>query len=137
MAKYIIDIPFEADFIMVIKMEGGLPVEVKCEKQEELEPYTEPSYKAMNLQHSNDILKVARMNYYKGAEDGWNLAREIAYCMSLQECEDAGMVSEDDIYDSATGVLEKLTYQEAKAKYESWQKQKDEIRVGDEVTICG
>lgn len=29
------------------------------------------------------------------------------------------------------------SYSEAKAKYEAWKKQKDEIRVGDEVEICG
>lgn len=71
----------------------------------------------------------------KAIEDEvWRLAREIAYEMSLQECIDIGMLHDDDIYDSASGVLEKLTYQEAKEKYEAWKKQKDEIHVGDEVT---
>lgn len=84
-----------------------------------LTPYTEPDRKAVE-------------------DEVWSIAREIAYCMSLQECIDTGMLHDDDIYDSASGVLEKLTYQEAKAKYEAWKKQKAEIRVGDEVEyFCG
>lgn len=72
----------------------------------------------------------------KAVEDEvWNLAREIAYCMSFEECVDAGMLCDDDIYNDTSGVLEKLTYQEAKAKYDAWKKQMDEIRVGDEVTF--
>lgn len=63
----------------------------------------------------------------------WDLAREIAYNMTYQECLDAGMLNEDEVYNTATGVLSKLTYQEAKKKYAAWMKQKDEIRVGDEV----
>ena len=34
---------------------------------------------------------------------------------------------------SGHSVLSDMTYQEAKAKYEAWKKEKDEIRVGDEV----
>ena len=34
-------------------------------------------------------------------------------------------------------VMHNTTYQEAKEKYEAWKKQKDEIRVGDEIDIDG
>lgn len=81
-----------------------------------LTPYTEPDREAIE-------------------DEVWSLAREIAYCMSLSACEDAGMLCDDDIYTSATGVLEKLSYQEAKAKYEAWKKRKEEIKVGDEVIL--
>lgn len=36
-------------------------------------------------------------------------------------------------FSSTTEVTANLSYQEAKAKYEAWLKQKDEIHVGDEV----
>jgi len=44
----------------------------------------------------------------------------------------------EDIYWSMNGgkgigVAAEMTYQDAKAKYESWKKQKDEIHIGDEV----
>jgi hypothetical protein len=114
--KYIIDLNPDC-------VDGGflrMPIRVAGEDQwiktkALFTPYTEPDRKAIE-------------------DEVWSLAREIAYCMSLQACEDAGMVSEDDIYDSATGVLEKLTYQEAKARYDDWKKGEDKIRVGDEVT---
>lgn len=79
-----------------------------------LTPYTEPDRKAIE-------------------DEVWSLAREIAYCMSFGACKDAGTLCDDDIYTSATGVLEKLSYQEAKAKYEAWKKGKEKLRVGDEV----
>lgn len=36
-------------------------------------------------------------------------------------------------YVSANSVVRDMTYQEAKARYDTWKKQKEEIRVGDEV----
>ena len=46
----------------------------------------------------------------------------------------------EDIYWSMNGgkgigVAAEMTYQEAKSKYEAWKKHKDEIHVGDEVTL--
>lgn len=93
-----------------------------------------------------DEIAEASVRYWKEATDMtlvpytedevWSLAREIAYCMSLNECEDAGMLCDDDIYTSATGVLDKLSYQEAKAKYDAWkeQKQKEDNEYLKEVT---
>ena len=121
--KYIIDIEDEytKDWVNETPMckELCMPISVPNRQRTyhittgfKLEPYTEPDRKAVE-------------------DEVWSLAREIAYCMSVQECIDAGMISDEDIYDSASGVLEKLTYQEAKSKYEAWSKQN--IREGDEV----
>ena len=131
--KYIIDIEDEytKDWVNESPMckELCMPISVPNRQRTyhvgtgfKLEPYTEPDLNPLVDEAVETI-----------ENEVWNLAREIAYCMSLQECEDAGMVSEDDIYDDAAGVLEKLTYQEAKARYDAWKKSKDEIRVGDEV----
>ena len=118
MAKYIIE--FEDEPCM---RKGGVNYYTCksvpwCELGEtiinKLTPFTEPNREAIE----NEV---------------WSLAREIAYCMSLQECIDTGMLHDDDIYDSASGVLEKLTYQEAKAKFEAWKAEREQIRVGDEV----
>ena len=125
MAKYIIDIPdeeetmwegFNGDLFIPITMNKGTRTWVNTDLK--MTPYTEPDRKAIE-------------------DEVWSLAREIAYCMSVQECIDTGMLHDDDIYDSASGVLEKLTYQEAKAKYDSWKKKKEQVRVGDEVEYDG
>ena len=121
--KYIIDIPNADVSRLVAETPLGkklyIPISVEDGNEYSIateiyaEEYTEPDRKAIE-------------------DEVWSLAREIAYCMSLQECIDTGMLHDDDIYNSASGVLEKLTYQEAKAKYEVWKRTK-EIRVGDEV----
>lgn len=127
--KYIIDIPFETDFIVAVRMVDGLPVEVKAEKQEELEPYTEPNHKAIEIQHAHDIENVARLNYNKGTEDAWELARKIALSVpsggltinEIKDCYGSDKNFADD-------VLDALTYKEAKAMYDAWKIKKDEIR---------
>ena len=143
--KYIIDIPdeYENDYISMSPLLGKefcyplrnmnktyvIPTGLK------IEPYTEPSQKAINLQHAHDIENVARMNYRKGAEDAWELARRIICPPDC--CEDSiskytekflGIPSH-----KARAIFKDLSYQEVKAKYQEWKKQKDEIRVGDEV----
>lgn len=45
-------------------------------------------------------------------------------------------LSDEELYEIfPNGCPYEMTYQEAKAKYEEWKKQKDEIRVGDEVAL--
>lgn len=122
--KYIIDISDK--YVMESALYGkqlAIPFYVNANDKSfflptglKVEPYTEPDRKVIE----NEV---------------WNLAKEIAYCMSLSQCEDAGMLCDDDIYTSATGVLEKLSYQEAKAKYEAWNAERDQIHVGDEVVF--
>ena len=125
--KYIIDIPFETDFIVAVRMVDGLPVEVKAEKQEELEPYTEPNHKAIEIQHAHDIENVARLNYHKGAEDAWEFAKQV----SIMKPED-----KEECWGTAKYNTINLgySYQEAKAKYDAWKTEKEsKIEVGDEV----
>lgn len=56
-------------------------------------------------------------------EEVWNFANDAFWSMTQEDI--------DECYD---GWFPK-TYQEAKAKYEAWKKQKDEIHVGDEVAF--
>lgn len=127
--KYIIDVPDEAIELMGGRDHFSMFVEPDCKAGDckhyalriskgDIEPYTETDRKAIE-------------------DEVWSLAREIAYGMSLQECIDAGMLHDDDIYDSASGVLEKLTYQEAKAKFDAWKTEREQICVGDEVLYHG
>lgn len=101
-------------------------------------PYTEPNQKAIDLQHAHDIENVARMNYSKGAEDAWELARRII-CPS-DCCEDSISAHTKEIFNKEgweiRSIFKDLSYQEAKAKYESWKRKKEEIRVGDEVVYA-
>lgn len=102
---------------------------------DKLTPYTETDRKAIDLQHAHDIENVARMNYSKGAEEAWELARRII-CPS-DCCEDSISAYTKEIFNKdgweIRGIFKDLPYQEAKSKYEAWKKQKAEIRVGDEV----
>lgn len=72
-----------------------------------LTPYTEPD----KDQIENDVWEFARSLLYH-SEDEWN-----------------------DLVNLL--LVEKESYKEAKAKYEAWKKQKDEIRVGDEILVYG
>ncbi len=126
--KYIVDVPDKAiDFM------GG---------SDHFSIFVEPEYKVGDCKHyalrisKEDIEPYTEPDRNAIEDEVWSLAREIAYCMSLQECIYAGMLHDDDIYDSASGVLEKLTCQEAKTKYEAWKRKKEEIRVGDEVVYA-
>lgn len=75
-------------------------------------PYDEPDRKAIE-------------------DEVWEFVRIITDMTEAQRKECFGGVT--------CNLDEYMTYQEAKAKYEAWKKQKDEIRVGDEVTytLCG
>ena len=106
--KYVIEIPSKADFVTAYYMEDGLPVMYKSDRIDDLEPYTEPDRKAIE-------------------DEVWEFAGKM---IATSENE----VSE--MWGCATNfgeVMHNTTYSEAKAKYEEWLKQKDEIRVGDEV----
>ena len=123
--KYIIDIPHKYVMgtnprtLMICEGTIGISTEI------ELTPYNEPSQKAIDLQHAHDIENVARMNYSKGAEDAWDFATS---CIDMDGNDFYRCFEDDNIY-----YLTECTCSEARAKYEAWKKQKDEIRVGDEV----
>lgn len=113
--KYIIDIPFETDFIAAVRMEHGLPVEMKCKKYETLELYTEPDRKTIE----------------DAQEEAWKMASKCLW--TITNSQSRVIFGMDGVY-----VPRNLSYQDAKAKYETWEKQRDEIHVGDEVeyTYC-
>ena len=73
-----------------------------------------------------DILPVPDMT----AEEAWELARRIVGCREhgLEETKRRKIFSRDDAYD----VFNLFSVQEAKAKIEAWEAEK-EIKVGDEV----
>ena len=111
--KYIIDIPkeYESDWVNKSSRELCFPINETATNKKyhiptglKLESYTEPDRKAIE-------------------DEVWELAR-IVTSMNMQDymqCfgEDAALV---------------MTYQEAKAKYDAWKKEKEEVHVGDEVT---
>ena len=115
MAKYIIDIPDEVRWIQYIQQTRHGTQNLKVECVCDLTPYTEPDREAIE----NEVWKVleAIMN-----EDDLDYPSNFDNCFHENCWED---------------VFKKHTYREVKANYEAWKKQKDEIHVGDEVTICG
>ncbi len=113
MAKYIIDIPDDRIGDFVGSTHLLMPYTMAEHKGHHdtglnLTPYTEPDRKAIE-------------------DEVWEFARKM---ISTSENE----MSEMWRYTTNFGeVIHNTTYSEAKAKYEKWRKQKDEIRVGDEV----
>ena len=118
MAKYIIDIPEkEMVYLNIWKCEDGKCVWIDTHNTLDLKPYTaSESY--------IDGLK-------KGQNDAWEFARKLTHPRNggLYENE------KKEIFDrrNSDSVLIGMSYQEAKAKYEAWKREKDKICVGDEV----
>ena len=116
MAKYIIDIPEkEMVYLNVWKCEDGKYVWTDSYIPSDLKPYT------------------ASESYIDGLKEGQNDAWEFASMLMNMHPDVA-----EDIYWSMNGgkgigVAAEMTYQEAKARYDEWQKQKEKIHVGDEV----
>ena len=121
--KYIIDVP--EDMIIKSALSGltlGIPMLVSATQKGyvlptniQLNQYTEPDRKAIE-------------------DEVWKIARLIAL-----EVGDGGL-SPDDLYEcykssNIQEVMKIHSYQEAKAKYDKWEKEKEQIRVGDEVTL--
>lgn len=112
MAKYTIDIPDDTTSIRAERVRDYITFykEIPMDK---LTPYTEPDEDEIRQKVEQEV---------------WELARTVRR-MSIS---DWGKCFE--LYTLA-GIFD-LNYSEAKAKYEEWQKQKDEIRVGDEIVVC-
>lgn len=107
--KYIIDVP--SDLYAICKT---LRVPVKVGNGDlswyntyiKAEPYTEPDRESIE-------------------DEVWGFVRIIT---DMTECE------RKECFGCSTCDLDEyMTYKDAKAKYEAWRKQKDKIRVGDEV----
>ena len=105
--KYIIDIPDDTTYINALKYEDSKCVAARSYIIPDLTSYTEPDRKAIE-------------------DEVWELADNIHR-----------MIIQDKVlcfgFAKTSAVTSNLSYQEAKAKYESWKKQKDEIHIGDEV----
>lgn len=116
--KYIIDLPKEytsksslfGEILSIpIQINGGKNYNIPTAIK--IRPYTEPDRKAIE----DEVWELVRLLINTNDSDLYEIFNHID--------------SED--------VIEKMNYQEAKAKYEEWKKQKDEIRVGDEVEyVC-
>ena len=122
MAKYIIDVSDEA----IELMGGHINIFVEpvfktgdCKRyalrlsKEDIEPYTEPDRKAVDLQYARDIENVARMNYNEGAKDAWDFAKAINYMGYDDFVSCFGGKTEEVVYE--------LSYSEVKAKYDAWK----------------
>ena len=131
MAKYIIDIPDEHEFDWVNKSsrlgfelcfpinEAATNINYYIPTGLKLESYTEPDREAIE-------------------DEVWEFARRII-CPS-DCCEDSISAYTKEIFNKEgweiRGIFNDLSYQEAKAQYDAWKKERDEesqIRVGDEV----
>lgn len=118
MAKYILNIPDEILEFMNGKFNFFIEPEVKvgeCKHYKvrldntEITPYTEPDQEAIE-------------------DEVWEFTGKIQKMTCEQMHEVLGITAPNYDY-----FCNEISYQEAKAKYESWRKQKDEIRVGDEI----
>ena len=107
--KYIIEIPSKADFVTALYMEDGLPVMYTSNKIDDLEPYIEPDKKVFE-------------------DEVWELAGKIQKMTCEQMHEVFGITASNYDY-----FCNEISYQEAKNKYEKWEKWKNELHVGDEV----
>lgn len=81
-----------------------------------------------------DKLERFTDSYNEGAEDAWELAKLITIYTY-----NGGLTSRDliEIFgtDSRDDIFRNNTYKEAKAKFDAWEKSKEEIKVGDVVNI--
>ena len=111
MGKYIIDVPDEGKYRLgqeYIFANNGERIAVSCNLAD-LTPYTEPDQEAIEDEVWEFVRRIIGMT-------------EDKYC----ECFDIDDIADDDF-------ASKYSYQEAKKVYEEWEKEKKEIRVGDEV----
>jgi len=109
--KYIIDVPDEHTDIKVFYTDADMKIiqSMRCES------YTEHDRKAIE-------------------DEVWEFAKKIGSFNGLAKHE----LDECFGHTTIQGVMTTYdTYSEAKAKYEAWRKQKNEIHVGDEVDIDG
>jgi hypothetical protein len=135
--KYVIDIPdseetmwegFNGDLFIPITMNKGTKTWVNTDLK--ITPYTEPD-KDENLWDKgyscglNDGRKIWQdENRQKVEQEVWEFASE--FYNADREVETLFSCDLDDI-------CKKYTYSEAKAKYDAWKKEKDEIQEYDEI----
>lgn len=122
--KYIIDIEdkYTKDWVNETPMckELCIPISVPNRQRTyhvitgfKLEPYIEPDRKAIE-------------------DEVWEFVRELIHCNNGKGMTDDELQSCFG-YDLYSQVFKQLSYQDVKAKYDAWKKEKEEIHVGDEV----
>lgn len=116
MAKYVIEIPDNTHWIQWL-MEGTKDHHPYMDYKhvEDLTPYTEPDEQEIREKVEQEV---------------WGLAQNIDKFDGNEWLEVFGR-----IYKS--GVLNNYSYSEAKARYDKWKADKEQIRVGDEVGYFG
>lgn len=113
MAKYVVEIPEDTTCLNALRYEDGKCVSARSYIIPDLTPY------------------VKSESYIDGLKEGQNDAWEFVRKMISKS---GNEVSE--MWGCATNfgeVMRNTTYSEAKAKYEAWKKEKEEIHIGDEV----
>lgn len=163
--KYIVDLPdaytsksaLFGDILSIpICLEGGkrygIPTGIKLEPYTELDEdksYGVSRYKTIGLaflkwlgddvgdklKTVDDVYKFLDKNCCNKdsvENEVWKFVEKLEY-LTVGETEDCFDVE----YDGTPFVAGMFSYQEAKARYEAWKKQKDEIHVGDEYSDVG
>lgn len=113
--KYIIDVPDEA-----IELMGG-----------HISVFVEPEFKTGECKHyalrlsKEDLVPYAQLDHKAIEDEVWKFAMD---CIKMDGA-DFWHIFESSMVDRLTD----FSYHEAKAKFEAWLKQKDELHVGDEI----
>ena len=114
MAKYIIDIPDDTTYLNALRFKDGKYVSTRSYIIPDLTPY------------------VRSESYIDGLKDGqndaWKFARKMISTSGNEMSEMWGCAT------NFGEVMHNTTYSEAKAKYDAWKREKEEIHIGDEVT---
>ena len=118
--KYVIDIPDKAiDFM------GG---------RDHVSVFVEPEYKVGDCKHY--ALRISKEDITTYTEPDRKVIEDEVWEFATTCTKMDGSDSVDVFGGFSVDSFTKYSYQEAKAKYEEWKKQKDEIRVGDEVVYA-
>lgn len=92
------------------------------------------AYEAGKNDGRDEVLNWQKGNeedaYNKGLEDAWELAKKIAEKLQADRLEIFNLAY-------STEIFQRLTPREALAKFEAYEKSKEEIKVGDVVEING
>ena len=157
MAKYIINIPEQTDYINAVWWTSDKYC-CKTIDRSSMTPYTEPDDLEIRKRAINEVCsKFAANEFYCGDNlksaficmaEGKEVGQVKCFCLGEAEDEIRHKVenevwefvkalyglSDEELYEIfPNGCPYEMTYSEAKAQYDSWKKSKSEIRIGDEL----